>query len=133
MDKSFKKHLAEIAQYMQECGVDVYPFPSVMLNKQPQTGNTLFNTTGYYDPTDKVIVLFTHGRHMKDILRSYAHELIHHNQNLSGLMTPDKMGEGNDPKYAQNNPHMRKLEEDAYQRGNMLFRDWTDNKKYGKQ
>lgn len=131
MDKSFKKHLAEIAQYMQECGVDVYPFPSVMLNKQPQTGNTLFNTTGYYDPTDKVIVLFTHGRHMKDILRSYAHELIHHNQNLSGLMTPDKMGEGKDPKYAQNNPHLRKLEEDAYKRGNMLFRDWTDNKKYG--
>ena len=61
MDKSFKKHLAEIAQYMQECGVDVYPFPSVKLNKQPQTGNTLFNTTGYYDPTGKVIVLFTHG------------------------------------------------------------------------
>lgn len=132
MGESFKKYLAEIAQYMQECGVDVYPFPSVMLNKQPQTGDGIFNTTGYYNPMDKVIVLFTHGRHMKDILRSYAHELIHHNQNLSGLMTPDKMGEDKDPKYAQNNPHMRKLEEDAYKRGNMLFRDYTDNKKYNK-
>lgn len=131
MEESFKKHLAELTHYIQECGVDVYPYPKVMLNKMPQSGESILNSTGYYDPNDQVIVLYVHGRHLKDILRSYAHELIHHNQNLSGLMTPDKMGEGNDPKYAQNNPHLRELEEDAYKRGNMLFRDWTDNKKYG--
>ena len=33
MDDSFKKHLGELTQYIQECGVDVYPFPKVMLNK----------------------------------------------------------------------------------------------------
>lgn len=132
MDQPLKKHLAEIANYMQECGVDLYPFPSVKLIKTPQPGDPLTNMTGYYNPGEKVVVLYVNGRHLKDILRSYAHELIHHNQNLSGLMTPDKMGEGNDPKYAQNNPHLRSLEEDAYKRGNMLFRDWTDNKKYGK-
>lgn len=133
MDKHFKKHLAELTQYMQECGVNVYPYPKVQLNTTPQDGESIYNTTGYYNPKVKMIVLYVHNRHPKDVLRSFAHEMIHHNQNLEGLMSSDKMGEGNDPKYAQNNPHMRKLEEDAYKRGNMIFRDWTDNKKYGKQ
>ena len=35
------------------------------------------------------------------------------------------MGEG----YAQNDDHLRKMEEDAYLRGNMTFRDWEDNYK----
>jgi hypothetical protein len=131
MDSKFKKHLAEIAQYMQECGVDIYPYPRVMLNKQPQVSDYLEAPTGYYDPQKKLIMLYIHGRHPKDILRSYAHELIHHHQNLNGLMTPDTVGES-DPKYAQNNPRMRRLEKDAYQRGNIIFRDYTDNKKYGK-
>jgi hypothetical protein len=34
-----------------------------------------------------------------------------------------------DPNYAQNDKHLRKMEEDAYLRGNMLFRDWTDTRK----
>lgn len=131
MDSNFKKHLAELTKYMQECGVDVYPYPKVMLNKDIQSGDNILHNTGYYDPIKQTIVLYVHGRHPKDILRSYSHELIHHNQNLSGLMDVG-MGEGDDPKYAQNNSHMRKLEEDAYKRGNIYFRDYTDNKKYGK-
>ena len=133
MDKHFKKHLAELAWYMKGNGANVEPFPKVQLNNQPQTEpESIYQTTGYYNNAKKLIVLFTLGRHPKDVLRSFAHEMIHHDQNLSGQMTSDKMGESNDPKYAQNNPHMRKLEEDAYKRGNMMFRDWTDNKKYGK-
>lgn len=125
-----KKHLAEIAQYMHECGANVYPFPSVQLNNNPQEKQGVDITTGYYDPQAKHIVLFTHGRHLKDILRSFAHELIHHDQNLSGELTPEKIGEGgSDANYAQNNKHLRVMEEDAYRRGNMYFRDWTDKRK----
>lgn len=132
MDKSFKKHLAELSQYMRDNGANVYPYPKVQFNNQPQSSDLIDCMTGYYNPSTKLIVLFTSGRHPKDILRSFAHEMIHHDQNLSGEMSADKMGESNDPKYTQNNPHMRKLEEDAYKRGNMAFRDWTDKKKYGK-
>jgi hypothetical protein len=132
MGENFKKYLAELSEYMRSCGANVYPYPSVKLNTQPQNGDSIYNNTGYYNPQEKLIVLFTNGRHEKDVLRSFAHEMIHHDQNLSGEMSQDKMGEGNDPKYAQNNTHMRKLEEDAYKRGNIMFRDWTDNKKYGK-
>lgn len=131
MDKHFKKNLAELAWYMKGNGANIEPFPKVQLNNEPQAEpESIFQTTGYYNPQEKVIVLFTFGRHPKDVLRSFAHEMIHHDQNLSGEMTPEKIGEGNGPKYAQNNPHLRKLEEDAYLRGNMMFRDWTDNKKY---
>ena len=131
MDKHFKKNLAELAWYMKGNGANIEPFPKVQLNNEPQAEpESIFQTTGYYNPQEKVIVLFTYGRHPKDILRSFAHEMIHHDQNLSGEMTLEKVGESNSPKYAQNNPHLRKLEEDAYLRGNMMFRDWTDNKKY---
>jgi hypothetical protein len=32
-----------------------------------------------------------------------------------------------DPKYAQNNKELRELEREAYETGNLLFRDWEDN------
>ena len=38
----------------------------------------------YYIPDDKRVVLYCKDRHPKDILRSYAHEMIHHMQNLEG-------------------------------------------------
>ena len=34
-----------------------------------------------------------------------------------------EMGEG----YAQNNPHMREMERQAYEIGNLCFRDWEDS------
>ena len=69
------------------------------------------------------IVLFITNRHPKDICRSFAHELIHHVQNLRGDL--DK-GDMSSPKYAQEDDHMRKMEMEAYLKGNMLFRDWED-------
>jgi hypothetical protein len=31
--------------------------------------------------------------------------------------------------YAQKDPHLRAMERQAYEKGNMLFRDWEDNYK----
>ena len=51
------------------------------------------------------------GRHIKDILRSISHELVHHMQNLRGDLDGDfDAGEG----YAQKNQHLRNLEKEAY-------------------
>jgi len=44
--------------------------------------------------------------------------------------TPEAISE--DPAYAQTNPYLRKMEEDANLRGNMMFRDFTDQQKYSK-
>ena len=71
-------------------------------------------------------VLFITDRHPKDICRSFAHELVHHHQNERGDLN---MGDASQATYAQDDPHMRKMEMEAYLKGNMLFRDWEDKVK----
>ena len=57
-------------------------------------------------------------------MRSLSHELVHHVQNCRGEFDDDKeMGEG----YAQNDKHLREMEREAYEVGNMCFRDWEDS------
>ena len=36
------------------------------------------------------------------------------------------MGDASSPTYAQDDKHMRKMEMEAYLKGNLLFRDWED-------
>ena len=70
------------------------------------------------------ITIYVDGRHPKDIMRSLSHELTHHAQNCAGQF------ENSGPTYegyAQTDPHLRKMEEDAYLRGNLVFRDWENS------
>ena len=85
--------------------------------------------TAYYDPEGMTVSIYVDGRHPKDILRSFAHELVHHTQNENGeLNNGGYHGEG----YAQKNKDLRNMERDAYERGNMCFRDWEDQLKQEK-
>ena len=72
------------------------------------------------------IVLYVTNRHPKDICRSFSHELVHHHQNERGDL---EGGDVSNPTYAQDDPHMRKMEMEAYLKGNLLFRDWEDKVK----
>ena len=83
-------------------------------------------TTAHYNPGTMDVTVYISGRHPKDILRSVAHELVHHKQNCQGKM--DNVGP-TEPGYAQNDSRLRQLEEEAYLEGNMCFRDWEDNYK----
>lgn len=131
MDNTIRNHFGGLTKYMGVNGVLTQPLPKVVLNNKPQDGKVVFNSTGYYDPNARMIVLYTYGRHPKDILRSFAHEMYHHHQNLQGLLDDSsERGTVEDPKYAQNDKRMRKLEMDAYMYGNILFRDYTDSLKY---
>ena len=95
----------------------------VVLQSSLENSADPLGKTGYYDPSAFQIVIFTDSRHPKDILRSLSHELVHHGQNCSGQF--DEMGPM-EHGYAQSNPHLRSMEEDAFLRGNMIFRDWCD-------
>ena len=108
-----------------------YP-PKLFLRNDAENAKSHLGKTAYYDPGNKAITIFMTGRHPKDILRSFAHELVHHTQNLRGDLSPEKCGEMGG-QYAQENPHMRKMEEEAYLVGNMCFRDWEDNEKFNLQ
>ena len=97
--------------------------PKLILREDQDNADNLLGKTAYYNPTDMSIVLFITDRHPKDICRSFSHELVHHHQNERGDLN---MGDASSPTYAQDDKHMRKMEMEAYLKGNMLFRDWED-------
>ena len=101
--------------------------PKLFLRQDKENGAMTLGRTAFYDPSELKIVLFVTGRHPKDILRSFAHELIHHVQNERGDLN---LGDSSDPQYAQKDDHLRKMEMEAYLKGNMLMRDFEDNFKY---
>ena len=99
--------------------------PNLILREDEENAKGIFGRTAYYEPTSQTVVLYTTNRHPKDICRSFAHELIHHVQNLRGDL--DKGGpDASSPTYAQDDEHMRSMEMEAYLKGNMMFRDWED-------
>lgn len=122
----YKKFFKSIGNYMNTHGLTVKPFPSIQLNNDEQDG--LFIYTGYYAPNEKKVVLFTNGRHPKDILRSFAHEMVHHAQNLRG----ENLSFTNDDN-VKDNQSLEKLEAEAYLQGNLYFRKWTEYFKNGEQ
>ena len=102
---------------------------TIVFESNMENVGKLFAPTGYYDPQSSKVVIFVDHRHPKDILRSLAHELVHHRQNCAGHFNKDA---STAPGYAQKDQHMRQMEGDAYRTGNiMLFRDWEDNYKQG--
>ena len=101
--------------------------PKLTLRKDEKNAKMLFGRTAYYDPSSLEIVVFITNRHPKDILRSYCHELIHHVQNERGDL---EKGDASSPTYTQDDDHMRKMEMEAYLKGNLLLRDFEDNFKY---
>ena len=106
---------------------DIQQAPKLFLRKDEENAQDMFGRTAYYEPEEKTIVIFITNRHPKDILRSFCHEMIHHVQNERGDL---KMGNASSPTYAQDDEHMRNMEKEAYLEGNLLFRDYEDNKKY---
>jgi len=63
----------------------------------------------------------TFGRHPKDVLRSFAHEMVHHEQNLNGTLGNVSTTNTNE------DGHLEELEKEAYQKGNIMFRNWEDS------
>ena len=99
--------------------------PKLFLRNDSDNSSKFLGRTAHYDPEALSVTLFIHNRHPKDILRSFAHELVHHTQNLRGDLSSEKVGEMS-KNYAQDNDHLRDMEKEAYLQGNMCFRDWED-------
>lgn len=96
------------------------------LDNEDNAKNPL-GTTAHYNPDEMKITIYVTGRHLKDILRSISHELIHHVQNCRGDFNGmEDTGLG----YAQKDKHMRGMEQEAYTAGNIMnFRDFEDTYK----
>ena len=70
-----------------------------------KTNTSPLGKTAYYDPSSMEVFIYVDGRHPKDIMRSFTHELVHHYQNENGMFD-NIVGEAGDG-YAQSNPHLR--------------------------
>ena len=121
-----KEALGEIFKTARE-EFGIQNSPKLHLRQDEENAQGIFGKTAYYDPTDQSIVLYITNRHSKDICRSFAHELVHHHQNERGDL---ELGDASQATYAQDDPHMRKMEMEAYLKGNLLLRDFEDNFKY---
>ena len=102
--------------------------PTIMYYSDQDNAAKTFGKTAYYDPSAHNIVLYVDGRHPKDIMRSLSHELVHHKQNCGGQF--DNMSSiAGEQGYAQKDSHLREMEREAYELGNMVFRDWEDTRR----
>lgn len=102
------------------------PHAKICIIKNDENMMNPLGKTAHYSPSEHKIALFTKGRHIKDILRSLSHELVHHNQNCRGDFDN---GAATVQGYAQEDGHLREMEREAYESGNMIFRDWEDKLK----
>ena len=119
----YTKYMASVLEYMIDEGMKIIPLPEVKINKDESNASNFFGKTAYYDPNVKEIVLFVEGRHPKDIVRSFVHEMIHHMQNLEGRL-------GNiDTTNTNEDDNLLEIEKEAYLKGNITFRNWEDNYK----
>jgi len=113
--------MGSILEYMIDEGMNITPLPEVKIKKDIAESSNFFGKTAYYDPTKKEVVLYVQGRHPKDVMRSFAHEMIHHKQNLEGRL--GGVGTTN----TNEDSNLLELEKEAYLEGNITFRNWEDN------
>jgi hypothetical protein len=115
-------YLSKLTQHMIDKGYNIEPLPGLeLIDDDFENAEDFFGKTAYYDPVGQIIVLYTHGRHPKDIARSYAHEMIHHIQNLE-----DRLGNITTTN-TQEDDHLNDIEAEANLKGTMTFRNWTDS------
>jgi len=118
-----KDYISSLLEYMLERKMNILPLPEVKIKKDPIEASNFFGRTAYYSPALKEIVLFVEGRHDKDIVRSFSHEMIHHMQNIEGRLGRIDTSNTNEDGY------LMEIEKEAYLLGNITFRNWEDSLK----
>ena len=96
-----------------ELGID--PLPEIHLHTDPEwsTNNQSF---GRYDPHSHTLNVSMPNRHILDVLRTVAHELVHCSQNQQHNGLPDDAGETGS-----------RWENDANARAGIIMRDWANS------
>ena len=95
-----------------ELGID--PVPEIHLHTDPEWSEQN-QSFGRYDPESHTLNVSMPNRHVMDVLRTVAHELVHCSQNQQHGQLPDDAGEtGSD------------WENDANARAGIIMRDWAN-------
>jgi hypothetical protein len=95
-----------------ELGID--PMPEIVLHTNPEWSEHT-HSFGRYDPESHTLNVSMPNRHVLDVLRTVAHELVHCSQHQQHGDLPDDAGEtGSD------------WENDANARAGIIMRDWAN-------
>lgn len=121
MEKTLMPYITSLTGYMVENGLSIDDAPEINFVDDPKNAEELFGRTAFYDPNEKSITLYVTGRHPKDILRSFAHEMIHYNQDCEDRLHHTYTTDVNE------DDRLMELEREAYERGNMYFRSWENS------
>ena len=119
----YTPYMGSILEYMMSEGMKITPLPEITIRRDVVESVDFFGKTAYYDPTAKEVVLYVEGRHPKDVMRSFVHEMIHHMQNLEGRL--HDIGTTN----TNEDGKLNEIEQEAYLKGNITFRNWEDKVK----
>ena len=95
-----------------ELGID--PMPKIHLHTDP-AWSTSNHSFGRYDPDTHTLNVSMPNRHILDVLRTVAHELVHCSQNQQHGHLPDSAGETGS-----------RWENDANARAGIIMRDWAN-------
>lgn len=123
---TFFEYAADIIEFFEQNGMDFKgTVPKIILDDSKNSRFDVFAKTGKYNWSNDTITLVIENRHAKDIMRTLCHELIHawqfrSNPQLFKML--DKSGNLKD------NKQLLKYEAEAYEKGNILFRMYTESK-----
>ena len=116
--------MLSLTTYMIENDMNITPLPKIkIIDDDSKNAEGIFGSTAYYNPNECSITLYTLNRHPKDILRSYAHEMIHRIQDNEGRLKNVATTNTNE------DDDLLELEKEAYLNGNITFRNWEDSLK----
>jgi hypothetical protein len=96
-----------------ELGID--PVPEIHLHTDPSWSEQN-QSFGRYDPESHTLNVSMPNRHVMDVLRTVAHELVHCSQNQQHGQLPDDAGETGS-----------RWENDANARAGVIMRDWANS------
>jgi hypothetical protein len=96
-----------------ELGID--PVPEIHLHTDPSWSEQN-QSFGRYDPDSHTLNVSMPNRHVMDVLRTVAHELVHCSQNQQHGQLPDDAGETGS-----------RWENDANARAGIIMRDWANS------
>ena len=116
----YTPYMGSLVEYMLDQGMKITPLPEIKIRRDVAESVDFFGKTAYYDTSAKEIVLYVEGRHPKDVMRSFVHEMIHHMQNLEGRINNIQTSNTNE------DGKLNELEQEAYLKGNITFRNWED-------
>ena len=112
--------MGSILEYMIDQKMNISPLPEIKIKRDLAEASSVFGRTAYYSPDLKEVVLYVEGRHPKDVLRSFTHEMVHHIQNVEGRLK--NYGTTN----TNEDDELVEIEKEAYTLGNITFRNWED-------